>query len=71
MWSNKRPTEVGRYWCYRNQIKNIITIWKFKDHEILFTNEKINGLSINVEDSFYNNMLWWSKKIEEPNDPKT
>jgi len=70
MWVKERPTEIGKYWCYQNNYSRIVSIWKYssEDDTSLFTNED-GGCSL--DDSFYNDALWWSEKIEAPEAPKT
>lgn len=65
-WVKEKPTESGKYWCYQNNMSRIITIWKNKDNK-LFTTENNTP---NLEDEYYDNVLWWSKKIEPPEKPK-
>ena len=68
MWTIKRPTEIGKYWCYQNNHSRIISIWKYSSEDTnLFTNED-GGCSL--KDVYYDNVLWWSKKIEPPEKPK-
>jgi len=71
MWAKERPTEIGYYWRYINKRKYIVKIWRYKDSKTLLTDEFIDGLNLELNDSYYDvgNDAFWSDKIKEPNDP--
>ena len=65
-WSNNKPTNVGRYWCWLNNQSIIVRIWKSTIDGKLITN---GGTSI--KDHYYKDALWWSEEIKSPDNPKT
>ena len=64
-WIKDKPTKKGKYWCLKNGLSRVVSVWKYDDDNDnrLFTNEDGGG---SLADSFYNNCLWSNIPIPEP-----
>ena len=62
-WLTERPTEPGRYWVKQYQHKRIVHIWRGGTDNSLTTNE--NGCA-SLENPMYDDALWWSEPLVEP-----
>lgn len=62
-WQAERPTEPGRYWVKQHQHKRVVNIWRSMTDNNLYTNED-GGAPL--EDPMYDEALWWSEQIVEP-----
>ena len=65
-WIKKKPTKPGKYWFCKRGDTRIVSVWKYKDKEDLYTNED-GGASL--KDPEYDNGMWSNKAISEPEPP--
>ena len=65
LWVKERPTKIGKYWCFQNNHSRIVSIWKNKYNKLFTTENNTPSL----EDVYYDDALWWSEKIEPPENP--
>ena len=63
-WQPERPTEPGRYWVKQYQHKRVVHLLRLGTSQMLYANE--NGFSRPLEEPMYDEALWWSEPIVEP-----